>query len=271
MSIQASGQNNDVLKRLRKWRQGDFSLKCGKFLFLAEDAKAFFDESVEGLVVISQTCDIVREPQKTPYVSVCPLISVDKNRMATVRRGRAPRHYEIANAPGDIVADFCRVMSVAKELLLSWEPQPGFNDQKERVNFAYALERFFGRFAYPDEFNDSVASLTTAIHKKYNKKSNIGNVVRSISELRVLPHADWNQKNSVPVTFYVILKEENERQASHEEITGEISDLISKIKWKDPFCLRDDAGIQFKTLSQISALTYKNSFLIDINYLSFQK
>lgn len=85
---------------LRVWRQGDFSLDSGlEFIYLAgttrphspvsgrsatpsgdgeaiePNATAVADE-VRGLVVLSQTCDLVRGCRSRPFVEVAPLVEV---------------------------------------------------------------------------------------------------------------------------------------------------------------------------------------------------
>ena len=66
---------------LEAWRQGDFASDAGGFLFAKPpsgdypyDAKEL-TEGIVGLVIISQTCDIVRRTGGRHYVAVCPLRS----------------------------------------------------------------------------------------------------------------------------------------------------------------------------------------------------
>lgn len=269
------------LARLAEWQQGDFSLDCGDFLFRDvseltdegdDDGGAVFDSEIAGFAVISQTCDLVREPERVPYVSVCPMVVVDTKRMREIERGQAPRFGFLSATPDNVVVDFSRTMSVSKNLLVSWERQRGCEDENQQLEFARALETFFGRFAFPDAFVASVVSLRKAILSKYPKGgSDLGKAVRSIREIRAFPHASWSDEAAVPVTFIAILEEEGERElADREEIRKQIWPKISAIEWQWPFSLHED-GLHLATLGDLTAADYLNSYPLDVNSLSFAR
>ena len=80
---------------LQDWRQGDFAIDVGGFLFagVAECEGAFEAEEhvdgIVGLVVISQTCDIVRKTGGRYFVAVCPLIKVNAEELSGIKKGGA--------------------------------------------------------------------------------------------------------------------------------------------------------------------------------------
>ena len=269
------------LDRLAEWQQGDFALDCGDFLFRdvtelsdegEEDGGAVFDSEIVGFAVISQTCDVVREPDRVPHVSVCPMVAVDAARIVEIERGQVPRFGFLSATPEGVVVDFSRTMSITKKLLLSWERRRGCTDQDQQLEFARALETFFGRFAFPDAFVASVASLRNAILSKYPKGgSDLGKAIRSIREIRVLPHASWSDEAAVPVTFIAILEEEPKRELmGREEIRNQIWPKISTIEWQGPFSLHED-GLYLATLGDLTAADYLNSYPLDVNSLSFAR
>lgn len=281
MPEKTSESDEGFLARLAEWQQGDFSLDCGDFLFRdlpepidggEDDGGAVFDSEVVGFAVISQTCDVVRDPERVPYVSVCPMVAVDEKRIGEIERGQAPRFGFLSATPEGVVVDFSRTMSVTKELLVSWHKQRGCEDENQQLEFARALETFFGRFAFPDDFVASVASLRKAILSKYSKgESDLGKAVRSIREIRVFPHASWSDETSVPITFIAVLDEEGERElADREEIEKQIWPKISAIDWQGPFSLHDD-GLYLATLADLTAADYLNSYPLDVNSLSFAR
>lgn len=281
MPEKTSESDEGFLARLAEWQQGDFSLDCGDFLFRdlpepidggEDDGGAVFDSEVVGFAVISQTCDVVRDPERVPYVSVCPMVAVDGKRIGEIERGQAPRFGFLSATPEGVVADFSRTMSVTKELLVSWHKKRGCEDENQQLEFARALETFFGRFAFPDDFVASVASLRKAILSKYSKgESELGKAVRSIREIRVFPHASWSDKTSVPITFIAVLDDEGERElADREEIEKQIWPKISAIDWQGPFSLHDD-GLYLATLADLTAADYLNSYPLDVNSLSFAR
>ena len=116
MSDELPHENHEPHK---EWRQGDFALASGPFLFAdvpdAEGelmAAVYDDPDPAGLVVISQTCDVVSTPDKLSTVVVCPLMAVKPEHLDMIAGGRAPRFGFIENAPEGLVADFGRLMSI---------------------------------------------------------------------------------------------------------------------------------------------------------------
>ena len=91
---------------LQHWRQGDFVLGTElPFLTVIDPAHPLTDEGaaaasggndlaeidVEGLLVVSQTCDVVRSCATRPYVEVCPLLTATPSQLRQAERGRVPR------------------------------------------------------------------------------------------------------------------------------------------------------------------------------------
>ena len=104
-------------------------------------------------------------------------------------------------------------MSVSKRLLVSWNRQSGYVDEASQRQFAYSLERYFGRFAFPNDFNKSLDKLRKAIIKAYRKpESEFGKVVRSIQEIRVRPSPGWSDEEQIDITFVLVLKAFDERE-----------------------------------------------------------
>jgi hypothetical protein len=276
-----SESDEDFLAHLAEWQQGDFSLDCGDFLFRhlsdltgdgEDDGGAVFDSEVVGFAVVSQTCEVVREPSRVRYVSVCPIVTVDARRIEDIERGQAPRYGLLSAVPEGAVVDFSRTMSITKELLVSWERRRGCETEREQLAFAAALEIYFGRFAFPDDFVASVSSLRKAILSKYAKGgSELGKALRSIRELRVRNHASWTNKSSIPITFIAVLDDEEKRElADREEIKRQIWPKISEVQWRSPFSLHE-IGLQIATLNDLTAAEYLNSYPLEVNSLSLAR
>jgi len=143
---QEQAHSVDDEDRLAAWQQGDFTFDCGEFLFLEEAEEGdepyepVFVGGIEGCVVISQTCDIVRDASIIPNVTVCPLVKVDAQRVSDIEKGMAPRYGLLANVPDGVVADFSRAMSVSKGLLVVWQRGRGCTNDDELFEFATSLE-----------------------------------------------------------------------------------------------------------------------------------
>ena len=183
----------------------------------------------------------------------------------------APRYGFLANVPEGIVVDFSRAMSVSKNLLIGWKQNRGCTNDDELLEFATSLERFFGRFAFPDAFSDSLRSLRSIVYGKHEKNSDLGRALRSIRELRVYPHENWTNKESVPVTFYLVLEREEDRELKDREVLWkEISEKLKGIEWVAPFSLHENE-MYLTTLTDMTAAQYLGSYPLDLNALSYAR
>ena len=258
------------------WLQGDFALGVGPFLFgdLPEvDEKeaigaAYLAQDPVGFVVVSQTCDIVSHPKRLPTVAVCPLIEVDSSHRKMIGRGQAPRFGIVENAPEGVVVDFASPMSISKELLGGWSRSQGFCDQQLAMNFARGLERVYGRFAFPDEFNESIRQLERQIKSKYGKHESLfGKAVRSLQELRVRPDPSWDA-DEVRIIFMLIFSASSKREIEPKEIQSQFQQIIEKLDWVKPFKLAE-ASVRIGDYDDFSARLYMESVPLDLNALSF--
>lgn len=272
----AESEPPDQQSILRAWRQGDFALGVGPFIYGdlsgnpdGTGLEAYFDEEdPPGFAVVSQTCDIVSDPARNPWVVVCPLVKVDPARVTEIERGGVPRLALVEKAPEGLVAELARPLTISKDLLASWQRNQGFTDPAKAVEFARSLERCFGRFAFPDDFNRSISPLLKKLKDGYGKeKAEMGRVARSLAELRVRPSAAWDTE-VVRVRFFLILKPEDQREAKLEEISSAFEAILSKLSWQGGFHI-DDPSLQLGTYDDFLARDYIESVALDINALSF--
>ena len=259
-----------------EWRQGDFALGVGSFLFgdITEDADeggigAFFDEKdPAGFVVVSQTCDIVSDPGKLPWVAVCPLVDVDSGRIDEIARGSVPRLGFVEHAPDGLVADLARPMTISKQLLSTWKQVVGFTDHVKAIEFARGLERAFGRFAFPNAFNESIRPLEDKIKSKYGKpESPLGKALKSLVELRVRPSASWDSAD-VRIQFLLIFAHKEKRALEPIAIKDAFDALLKDLPWQGGFSI-DDPPVRIGGYDDFLARDYVESFPLDVNALSF--
>ena len=203
---------------LRAWRQGDVCLDAGlEFLHLAdlsrphspaslqladasEDAGEVLEggptpvlDEVRGVVMLSQTCDVVRGCRERPFVEVCPLIRMGEQDVEAVRRLKRPAFaYVSVTAAGCLVADLDRTMTVEKALVAGWTRTPGWETDAELRDFAVALARKRSRFAFPDEFVSAAQPLQRHLVDKHDKKTGEGAHLRALREIRVRAAPSWD-------------------------------------------------------------------------------
>lgn len=141
---------------LEKWRQGDFFLAGDLFfIHLADLARPLTSEAKEiaveraeagdslevegvastviGYVVITQTCDVVRDCKIRSYVELSPMVELKES---TVKETRLLRRPAFAYVPGaaaqNLVADLDRIITIEKTILSDYDPTPGCRDDSER-------------------------------------------------------------------------------------------------------------------------------------------
>jgi hypothetical protein len=192
---------------LSQWRQGDLALEEFWFVHVADpttplsEAAAQADgdgiqaltSEVAGLVVVTQTCDIVRSCTTRPYVEVSPLVQVSEADFRHVLRGRRPAQATLPNLEKDrLVADLDRVMTVEKSIVSKWKRTPGCSDDAECRRFAQALARKRVRFAFPDDFTTLVRKLQSRLAEKHEKSTDEGRALRALREIRVQASPSWD-------------------------------------------------------------------------------
>jgi len=264
-----------IVAALSQWRQGDFVLGVGDLPLLTtphpddEDDTGVVLETHPGFVVLSQSCDLVRPPRLVPAVAMCPLAEATPEQIARIEKGEAPALGLVQGAPNGLVANFTKTMSVDKSLLVQWERQCGFTDEIAAREFARAIERCFGRFAFPDAFNQSLSKFRSQIIGKYKRAgSSLGKALRSIHEIRVKPSGTWTG-DRVKITFIVLFRRSERRETPLAEIAEEIETLIDAIEWVAPFEIDPVVPIKTGTYDDLTARDYAESQPLDLNAMSF--
>jgi hypothetical protein len=204
---------------LQHWRQGDVVLDSGlEFLHLGDVSRPLSSASqqiasasgsadeipygatpildkVAGLVMLTQTCDIVRDCRKRPFVDVAPLIRVSAEWLSDIRRLRRPAFaYVPGTAADQLVADLDRIMTVEKVLVADWTRVSGWETDSDLRDFALALSRKTSRFAFPNDFNSATRQLQERFTKKHDRKSDEGAHLRALTEIRVRAAPSWDSE-----------------------------------------------------------------------------
>ena len=267
-----------VDEALRLWRQGDCVLGELWFLFRLNVDKPLTDAAIAaaaegsenaetevlGLMVATQTCDIVRSCKGRPYVEVCPLVKVDKDYLSEIRRNRRPNY---AFVPGveakGLVADLDRIMTVEKSVVASWNRISGCPDDNDIRNLSQALARKRARKAFPEDFVTLVYKLQKRLSDKHNKNSEEGRALRALREIRVCAAPSWDAEQ-VEIMFLFIRNEEEPKFAnkSWDQYLKAWLDLLPK---NGRFKSVDG---RVSTLDDLTARDYVESDPLDLDHLS---
>lgn len=196
------------------WRQGDCVLGRIEFGLLAamegddrQDADWGTIE-VEGLVVVTQSCDILRARKVRPYIEVSPLVRMPAEKYAQIEACQMP---QFAAIPGvrqqGLVADLDLGMTVEKGVVAAWRRTEGLRSDEERRRFGRALARKRARFAFPDDFNPFVQPLQRRLRSRSSGNTPESEAIRALAEIRVLATPDWSAP-TVELTFFFVMKDE---------------------------------------------------------------
>lgn len=207
-------------KTLAEWRQGDVALEEHWFTHIADPSKALtivsgqaegelqaVTSEVEGLVVLTQSCDIVRSCAERHFLEVAPLVKVPPLVLNEVERGLRPAYAFVpATAKANLVADLDRAMTVEKAVASGWKRTQGCKTDAEVRNFARALARKRERFAFPDEFTRFASRLQERIREKHDKDTEEGKALHALREIRVRAAPSWDV-TEVELFFWFIRDE----------------------------------------------------------------
>lgn len=281
--------------RRHDWNQGDVVLGTAiPFVYLADYRQPITDGSreaaaaelaegdadvgmvaidVPGVVIISQSCDLVRSCAEQPFVKVAALQQVDAGFLDEVQRGRSPRFAFIpATLDRLLVANLDAVNTVEKSIIAAVDPQDrirGCRTDVEVRELAFALSRNIERFAFPDDFTTAMRSIQERILEKHGtttrdkkgRPTNEGALLTALREIRVACLPSWSASDPA-LTFYLIFNSRAEIPADGDEIAEA---LFKRFKPSGPF---KDFAFRLVALSELSAEAYVSSEPLDLEHLS---
>lgn len=257
---------NAIDAAMAAWRQGDCVVGDQWFVSRVplDEEGDLREERVPGLVVLSQTCDVVRSCVDRPLLEVAALVQVeDDDARHQIVRGRRPRYAAIpALHSSGLVADLDRVMSVDKAVAARWSRTPGWTADREIRAFQDAIARKRARFAFPDDFNRFCSKLVERLKKKHDKSSEEGAALRELREIRVAATPSWDAAE-IELLFWFI-RDETHAQ-SDEKWSGWLESWLSLMPAAGRFVFV--AG-DVVTLEDMTARDYVDSDRLDLDQLS---
>lgn len=174
-----------------------------------EDGKAVLFDTPSGVVIISQTCDVVQEGASKQHVTVAPLvIAPSSEQLSAARRGRAPLllHLKETETTPEAIADIQHATSLPKASLIGTTLIARLIDGESSVdarNLAQLVGRAYSRFAFPDAVHPVLEKFRRKARDASGTPSAFGRVIDHVSELRIA--ADQWEAPSRRLTLYVIV------------------------------------------------------------------
>ncbi len=274
------------------WRQGDFTLEDGLELVhladlsrphseaserLAEETgiqygsgvghePAVVRESVPGLAMLSQDCDIVRSCRDKPCVEMAPVMPADDSQIKEARCLKSPvRAYLPELAKEGFVVDLLRSTLVEKGLAARWTHRNGCNYPYERRAFAKAVGKKFTRFGFPDSFQAVSHAMVDRLKRKHNRLTAEGAHLRALREVRVKAAPSWEDQEAVLTWLFVV---KGNPEGHEEEWARFMEEWLARFDWTGPF---ERGGHDAFLLSELSAERYLEAEELDLEYLSVPK
>jgi hypothetical protein len=269
---------------LREWRQGDVVIGSAlSFVHVADldapstpaaeallatrgNGERFFYVSVdiEGFVVLSQTCDIVRSCAKRPYVEVCPLVTVGSDQIGHLQSGRLGRFAALpALENRAAAADLERVMTVEKGLLaqLDGSRRSGVTTAAQIRIFAETLARKRSRAAFPDSLVAALQRMQRRIQSAHDQANAMGNFLRATREIRVQIDPAGGGDGLILKLLFVFDGEAN-IPTDAQELVDELTSLVTRD------ATIDDIEARPVSLDSLSAATYLATDRLDLDHIS---
>lgn len=270
-----SAELKDLRAALQPWRQGDYTISSGDFpvAFLNENEimEAGWD-TVQGIVVVSQTCDIVNVVDLDDVVVVAPIAEVSESLLEAIKFGTTTVGAVIENSilPTD-VADLRYLATLRKTSLVKMERRAGFNSEETRDVFVNALERRYGRFAFPDALSDgpviTIRNRAKSLRKKDSPKAK---VYKSLRSIRLVAEPDFDTPGA-KIQFLLVLNDPPHVFAEPTDIIAELKtqEDAERFNWP-PAYEKQDPLFRVATMDSLSAREWDNSRHVDLDFISWR-
>ncbi len=265
-------------RALSAWRQGDCVVEPQWFSFRVSQSGGLTtagnvaiaagvdlaEEEAAGLVVVTQTCDIIRSCSERPFIELAPLVEVSADVSDDIKKGRRPGFAFIPGlADRRLVADLDRIMTAEKSVVATWNRVAGCSTDDEVRALSAALARKRVRFAFPDDFVALVRPLQERLTSKHGKNSAEGRALRALREIRVAATPSWDAPR-VEVMFYFIPTGEQEEFETEQWFVF-LEQWLDLVKATGRFVTVE--GL-VATLEGLTAADYVTSDPLDLDHLS---
>lgn len=195
-----------IVESMVDLRQGDV-VRVSWIPAITEGAAASVP-TPDGVVIVSQTCDIVQS-SKT-HCLVAPIVSCTDEELSQARKGQAPLRLYLPPVVGvdAQVADLQQMTSIPKLVIVGTElaARRTTDEQGEHArNIADRLGRLFTRFPFPDEVYPAFNKLRKRVQKTAGGQGWFGQVLDYVEDLRVA--ADQWPADGRRLTLHIVVSE----------------------------------------------------------------
>ena len=259
------------------WRQGDCILGEQEFVFRidprlpttpesreavqADPGTSYVVHPVEGFMVVTQSCDLVKPIEAAPYVELAPLVTLPPEVFREVLLGARPQFVSVPPLHASRqAADLDRALTIEKACLARWPRLAGCRTDAERRRLSLHLGRKRQRAALPDAFTPWFKPLRNRLARLLQSNADDAEVFRELEEIRVQPAPSWDAP-SVAVFLWFLLKDE----APPRDRSQVLEDWLDKLVPRPPFTEVHGRMIHYVDLQ---ASDYRDSDPLDLDRFS---
>lgn len=203
-------------EKMLEFRQGDW-LQELKGIPIATGNGIGSVYAKNGVIVISQTCDLVQSTRLS--VQVVPLVYLSEPQASEARDGARPRYVHIPNLGSLAFADLEIVGTLSKEYVAKHARRPGVGNPTDTGILGRAIGRRFSRYPFPDSVTPWLQPLEKLAKSKSQKVSTPEHdFFESVVQLRLESTNGWGEQDSYELTLIVIVKPETLPMFPNDEI-----------------------------------------------------
>lgn len=161
----------------------------------------------DGVVVISQTCDLIRDNRAE--VQVVPLVRLPTQDASQARSGRQPRYAAVSSLGPEYFADLSIVATVHKKYIVEEFRQHGVDQTSHNdiSNFGQAVGRRFDRYAFPDDVTPWLKPLQDILRSRAPKENSpLYRPIQKIVELRLEAVNGWTAEPPFDLVLMVVVE-----------------------------------------------------------------
>jgi hypothetical protein len=183
--------SDTVVQRMSEFQQGDL-LPGITEIFVQTSNGPTVVKTPAGVVIVTQTCEIVRDERL--FVHVAPRKQHAGDTSSLARKGRMPRYVHLPRLGDNDFVALDRLYSIHKSVVADAERIPTVEGAKEAAIFGQAVGRYFSRFAYPDEVSPYLEPLAKHIIEKALKPNGAeGRSIAEVVQLRLRSVNGWEE------------------------------------------------------------------------------
>ncbi|GAB3220716.1 hypothetical protein GCM10027586_12090 [Kineococcus gypseus] len=172
--------------------QGDLLPDLTTFPVTGPDGQVQHLTAPHGVVLTSQTCDIVLE--KVTHLQVAPLVHLEEKDARGARAGDRPRYAHLPELGSTAFADLELISTVHKAVVAPLAHCPGVQQDADVRRLGQEIGRRFSRFAFPDAVVAWLRPLEKEMRSKAPKETSpLGQVLADVLELRVEATGGWGE------------------------------------------------------------------------------